>query len=230
MNFSEMSLSELKAYAKEHQIPIGNLGKEKLIEKIKNHIKNSTDSDTVTDIAKPVSRKTSIVESISEAVNGLGGCDDDSYADINLDPDELIRVKSITFGGLTYRSQRSNVVFRWNQIGDVRNMTVDEIIEMNNHKPSFLNSPLVLLLDERAISYFRLRDVYEKIAKVGNLSVLFTKDTDIIENVIDHALEAGMRDVLISKVKQMVTTGTLTNIKTIKLLEKKLKYDLADSI
>lgn len=224
MNYDEMSLAELKELAKDKNIPTGNVGKEKLIERIREHDEQArTDSMVKTE-------KKSLLDSISVAVDVGNETDTDHYENVNLSPDEIIRVKSITFGGLTYRSQKTNTVFRWNQIGEVRNMTVDEIIEMNNNKPTFLSAPLVILLDERAISYFRLKDVYEKIAEVGNLKELFAKTIDVIESTIDNALKAGMRDVLISKIKQMIASGMLTDYRIIKSVEKLLKHDLSDAM
>ena len=35
MNFDEMSLDELKEYAKQNNVKVGNIGREKLIEKLK---------------------------------------------------------------------------------------------------------------------------------------------------------------------------------------------------
>ena len=81
----------------------------------------------------------------------------------------VIPVKSITFGGLTYKSRTTNAVFRWNQIGAVQDMTIAELNEMNNYKTDFLRKPLVILMDEQAIRKFRLTQVYENVAMINNL-------------------------------------------------------------
>ena len=48
--------------------------------------------------------------------------------------------------------------------------------------------------------------------------------------MVDHALDVNMRDILISKTRQMIKNKTLTDINVIKLLEKKLQHDLADTV
>ena len=51
-----------------------------------------------------------------------------------------------------------------------------------------------------------------------------------IEKAIDMALRVNMRDILISKIRQMIKNGTLTNASIIKMLEKKLQFDLMDIV
>ena len=143
---------------------------------------------------------------------------------------ETIPVKSVTFGGLTYKSKSTNALFRWNQIGAVEYMTVAELNEMNNYKRDYLNRPLLVLLDERAIKKFRLTQVYENVAKINNLKSVFNSDMATIEATIDMALKVNMRDILISKVRGMIENKSLVNVSVIKLLEKKLQHDLLDTI
>lgn len=236
MNFEAMSLSELKEYAKEIGVTVGNCGKEKLIEKIKEkEVANSVMSDDDYEVEKAedtTPAASSLIESISQAIDELDDSVDDDVqiGDVGLSLDDIIPVKSITFGGLTYRARSTNAIFRWNQIGAIEYMTVAELNEMNNYKRSYLNKPLVILLDERAIQKFRLQHVYENVAKINNLKELFKKDMDEIKSTIKFALDVNMRDILISKTRQMIKTGTLTNINVIHLLEKELQFDLSEAI
>ena len=91
MNYSELSLEELKEIAKEKGIVVGNTGKEKLIEKIEKYdLENNTmalidGSDIVDDITATdevvenkeieketsVSRKESVIGSINDIVSDL---------------------------------------------------------------------------------------------------------------------------------------------------------------
>ena len=244
MNYSEMTLAQLKEYAKSIGIIVGNCGKEKLIEKIKekevtDNIFNDDDLEESDDIEVSVEKSetvtkdtASLLSSISEAIDELDESADDNVqvGDSGLSLDDIIPVKSITFGGLTYKARSTNAIYRWNQIGAIEYMTVAELNEMNNYKRAYLNKPLVILMDERAIKKFRLQKVYENVAQINNLKSLFKSDMATIERTIDTALDANMRDILISKVRQMIKNGTLTNINIIKLLEKKLQHDLADIV
>lgn len=244
MNFEEMSLAELKEYAKQKGISVGNSGKEKLIEKIKekelvNSVFNDDDLEESDDIEVSVEKSekvthdtSSLLSSISDAIDELDESADDDIqvGDVGLSLDDIIPVKSITFGGLTYKARSTNAIYRWPTIGSLEYMSISELNEMNNYKRAYLNKPLVILMDERAIKKFRLQKVYENVAQINNLKSLFKSDMATIERTIDTALDANMRDILISKVRQMIKNGTLTNINIIKLLEKKLQHDLADIV
>ena len=242
MNFETMELDELKEYAKSLGITFGKIGKEKLIEKIKEYEKNESAISSVIedeDLDDKIQEeneeveeenKGSLLDSITSAIDDL---EDSTGGDVepivDLPIDTLIGVKSITFGGLTYKSKTNNAIFRWNQIGAVEYMTVGQLNEMNNYKTDFLRKPLVILLDERAIKKFRLTPVYENVAKINNLTAIFNSDIDTISKVIDDALRVNMRDILISKVRQMYKNKKLKDIEVIRLLERKLQFDLSES-
>lgn len=244
MNYEEMSLAKLKDYAKSIGIIVGNCGKEKLIEKIKEkeiaeNVFNDEDLEESDDIGVTVEKvgdiphdTSSLLSSISEAIDELdeSANDDVQNSDTGLSLDDVIPVKSITFGGLTYKARSTNAIYRWNQIGAIEYMTVAELNEMNNYKRDYLNKPLVILMDERAIKKFRLQKVYENVAQINNLKKIFQSDIETIEKIIDQALDASMRDILISKTRQMIKNHTLTDINVIRLLEKKLQHDLSDTV
>lgn len=250
MDFEKMELDKLKDYAKSIGLTIGNIGKEKLIAKIKEKeaSKNSETAEAAEHEATPVviddtdvkkeadSEKLEIstentgndlLRSITSAIDDLEDATGGEIEEIvDLPNNYVVRVKSITFGGLTYKSRSTNAVLRWNQIGAVQDMTIAELNEMNNYKTDFLRKPLVILMDEKAIKKFRLTPVYENVAKINNLAEVFKSDMVTIEKIIDDAIRVNMRDVLISKVRQMYKTDRLTNVKILKLLQDKLQFDI----
>lgn len=243
MDYEKMSLDELKDYAKSIGLSFGKIGKDKLIEKIKEKEAEKATVESVftdDDLEEKEDEKTiqieepkkneSLLDSIASAIDDLEDSAGGEIEEIvDLPMDMTINVKSITYGGLTYKSRTTNAVFRWNQIGAVQPMTIGEINEMNNYKSDFLRKPLVILMDERAVKKFRLTSVYENVAKINNLTSVFNSSLPEIEGVIDDALRVNMRDILISKVRQMYKNKKLKDIEVIRLLERKLKFDLSDS-
>lgn len=141
MNFENMSLDELKEYAKKLEIKVGNIGKEKLIEKIKEvEASKSTISSVIEDddleLTNPIPTVTpqeekneSLLDSIASAIDDLDESVDASDNSVieDLPIDTVIPVKSITFGGLTYKSRTNNAMFRWNQIGAIEYMTISTL-------------------------------------------------------------------------------------------------------
>lgn len=242
MDYEKMEIEELKEYAKSLGITFGKIGKDKLIEKIKEKetenatVKSVLDDDDLEEKveATPVvedkpTTSTSLLDSISSAIDDLEDSTGGEIEEvIDLPMDTQIPVKSITFGGLTYKSRTTNALFRWNQIGAIEYMTVAELNEMNNYKTDFLRKPLVILMDERAIKKFRLTPVYENVAKINNLTAVFNSDMKTIEKVIDDALKVNMRDILISKVRQMYKNKKLVDVNILRLLQSKLQFDILD--
>ena len=155
MDYKKMSLDELKDYAKSIGLTVGNIGKEKLIKKIKEKEAEKATVESVfadddleenKDEAQSVQseepkKDESLLDSIASAIDDLDDSADEKIEEIvDLPMDTTINVKSICFGGLTYKSRSTNAVFRWNQIGSIQPMTVAEINEMNNYKSDFLNT------------------------------------------------------------------------------------------
>lgn len=248
MDYTKMELDELKELAKSRGLKVGNIGKDKLITKLKENDTFSAVSAEDDDLAENVNvtqndvaednkntqdknsedtKPVSLLDAISETIDELdeSADDKDDYED-KLDLDTSIPVKSITFGGLTYKSRTTNAVIRWKQIGEIQYMTVAELNEMNNYSSDFLNKPLVILMDERAVKKFRLTPVYENVAKLNNLKSVFNSDLATISKVVDDALRVNMRDILISKVRQMYKTGKLVDVNVLRLLQDKLHFDI----
>lgn len=240
MNYENMSLDELKEIAKKYDIKVGNIGKDKLIEKIVSAesvgsvIGGETDDFVenndaeVTNDEKPSG--SSVVNSIMESIDDLeeSNTDYDKEEIVELPDNAVIPVRSFTFGKLIYKSPQNNSTFIWSDIGDVLNMTVAQITEMNNSNDRYLKNPRVILADEKAMKHFRLTKIYEDVAKINNLKELFKKDLTTISKVIDEILTVNMRDALVSKVRTMYEKKSLTDIRIIRLLSEKLRFDFAD--
>lgn len=241
MDFNSMELDDLKEYAKSIGITVGNIRKEKLIEKIKDKESDSCVSSVLndTDIDEPVKKETinfnpninsensSMIDSISSAIDELEDSNGGNIDEIvEISDNTPVAVKSITYGGLTYKSRVTNALFRWNKIGAVQTMTIAQLNEMNNYSSEFLRKPMVILLDERAVKKFRLTSVYENVAKINNLTALFRSDMKTIERVITDAINVNMRDILISKVRQMYKNKKLVDVNILRLLQDKLQFDI----
>ena len=237
MNFENMSNDELKQYAKDNGIRVGNTSRDKLIAKLNeaeqiNSVMTVEDDDfiapvEVEEVQAPADSK-SLIESIEDTINDLEDSEQEIFdtSFTPLPPDSVVNVKSITFGGLIYKSAKTGAVIKWNKIGAVQQMTIAEITEMNNNSPIFLNKPNIILLNETAMKQFRLTKKYEEVAKISDLKGLFKKDINEIERVIRNALEVNMRDLIIAKIRTMYANKTLTDINIINMLEEVLQFDL----
>lgn len=249
MNYKDLSLEELKAIAKEKGVTVGNMGQAKLAEKLEqydkdhatlNAVNDNDDGDDANDeniavVDTPDNKEITtenVIEEISNVMADLEDFEDDDKRDGSIgdiDNNEEVACKSITYGGLTYISPIDSSIYRWDKLGAIQYLTVKELITMNNTKPAFLNRPWIILQDIRAVNKFRLMPKYEDVAEINKLKKYISENNiDKINEIIDNGLKAGMREVIISKVRSMYNHNKLNNTHIIKAIEDKLKFDIAE--
>ncbi len=142
--------------------------------------------------------------------------------------DEDIPCRSITFGGLTWVSPKTNFIYRFADIAAVEYIPFGELITLFNPSRKFITTPLFVIMDARVVEYFRLRETYERVAEITQLDKVFQRSIREIEESLDRILAVNMRGAAVSKVRQMRHSGQLTNIDVIRLIERKLGFDLSE--
>lgn len=170
-----------------------------------------------------------VLETLNKTVDSVAGVSESKPVSrkVNITTDEEIAVRSVTFGGLTWISPKTNAHYRWNEIGAVEYIQFGELVTMNNTSQAFLTEPYVILQDERAVEHFRLKPVYEKIAVVDSLEEMFREgDLAKIEQALRDIRNTSMRNVAISKIKELRGTRVLNNIDVIRLIERILCFDM----
>ena len=231
MDYTTLELDELKAIAKEKGMTIGNIGKEKLVSKLEAYDnENTVGKREVNAETNSTSSILSLInESVDSIVSNVTVKASTRQQDDTISSDEEIAVRSITLGGTTWISPKTNAHYRWNEIGSIEYVPFGELVTLNNTKRSFLYKPMIIVMDERVIKYFRLQDTYEKVAQIHSLKKVFdTNNLEEVSNILDTIIRVNMRDVAISKIRDMRKTGELYNIDIIKLVEKKLRFDLSE--
>ena len=236
MDYTTLELDELKTIAKEKGMTIGNIGKEKLVAKLEAFDNENADNGNVNEnneVAIEADSTSSLLNLINESVDSIASNvtvkASSRKQEETISSDEEIAVRSITLGGTTWISPKTNAHYRWNEIGAIEYVPFGELVTLNNTKRSFLFKPMVIVMDERVVKYFRLQDTYEKVAQIHNLKKVFdTNNLTEISKILDTIIRVNMRDVAISKIRDMRKTGKLNNIDIIKLVEKKLCFDLSE--
>lgn len=177
------------------------------------------------DTASSINELTAVIESCAPG----GVTDKTGVVNRNIEPNRVVEVMSVTFGGLTWISEKTKSHYRWNSIGDIENMTFDELVVMHNMSRDFLFTPYVIVRDPEVAEYFRLNAVYKEFAYVNKLETLFDEgDMGKIEEALNKIKRTNMRNVAISKIRALKENGKLTNIYVIRLIQKILCFDLDD--
>lgn len=100
--------------------------------------------------------------------------------------DKEIVVKSIV-GVVSFKSPKTNTLYKWTGIGDEEVLTIDEILTMDSKSRRFLNTPWLVIDDKDVIEGLGLTDLYKIIEKIENVDGLLEMNFDEIENTIKKA-------------------------------------------
>ena len=133
---------------------------------------------------------------------------------VDIAPNELINVRSVTAGGLSYLSTRTNMLYTWNEYGDVQPMEYQELVSMKSSNRGFLFKPLLVIDDEQVAEKLGLSQLYRELEEVADLDGFFGRDL------------SDMRDVIRKLPGEMIRDGRLYDTRKIKMLEKELNTDL----
>lgn len=190
-------------------------------------------AETKTEVAKETLKKETtaeVIDTLDKVVNSVSGNNakvEAAARKVELKNEDEIAVRSVTFGGLSWVSPRTNAHYRWNEIGAIEFVPFGELVTMNNTARDFLFAPLVIVQDSRVVDHFRLNSTYEKIACIDKLEEMFNKgDLDEIGAALRSIVNTNMRDIAISKIRTLREEHKLTNIDVIRLIEKILCFDM----
>ena len=140
---------------------------------------------------------------------------------------DKIPCKSLFHGKLVYTSPTNGAKWAWNEYGAIQHVPMGELEAMNNHKPVFLNKPLIVILESSVVEDFNFGDVYRKIASFNKLGkMLATGKSDEIRAMVRNLIAVGMRDSVIAEVRKSRKENTLVDINVINMLNTELKTDI----
>lgn len=134
--------------------------------------------------------------------------------------DKEIVVRSVS-GVVSFKSPKTNTLYKWMEIGDEEILTIDEVLTMDSTSRRFLNTPWLVLEDEEVIQALGLSDLYKLIEKVEDVDNLLEMDMSEIEEVIDkapHEYKKTLAGVIFGK----VNNNEIRDIVLIKKLEEVL--------
>ena len=100
--------------------------------------------------------------------------------------DKEVVVRSVA-GVVSFKSPKTNTLYKWMAIGDEEVLTIDEILTMESTSRRFLNTPWLVVDDEEVIKALGLKNLYEVIEQMEDVDNLLDMDIDEIEEIINKA-------------------------------------------
>lgn len=147
-----------------------------------------------------------------------------------MSPDELVEVKSNFYGTLFYKSKVTGFECEWSNCGDVNLLTIAELQNMRNGQRDFFSENWVMLVGdnaEQALDWLQIRKYYSDIVELDDLDEVFTWSPEKIETVVTK-IARGAKDSIAMRAYDLIESGSLDSIKTIKAIEAATGYVLME--
>lgn len=141
-----------------------------------------------------------------------------------LSDSDVIEVTSL-IPNVVYEDNRTGNYYEWEEIGHCEDMTFDEVKNMHRKHKTYFNDMWLKPLDERVIKKLGLARTCEKYDFLVDES---NYTNDHIDEVLDglSSAPASLKIAIVNRIKDMVADGTISDIKVVRKLEKRLDIDL----
>lgn len=139
--------------------------------------------------------------------------------------DALVMVKSAVNGKLVYVSKRqTGYMETWNGLGEEIPMEMAELYSMKNTDRSFFTENWIEV-DPIVLRDLQMEHFYKDSISVGDLDSIFELENDKLKQAINKMKENTRNAFALEAVKR-VENGTLTNFKTISIIEEMLNCEI----
>lgn len=141
-----------------------------------------------------------------------------------LSDSDMIEVESL-IPNVVYEDSRTGNYYEWEEIGHCEDMTFDEVKNMHRKYKTYFNDMWLKPTDERVIKKLGLSRTYDKYNFLIDES---NYTNDHIDEVLDglSSAPASLKIAIVNRIKDMVADGTVSDIKVVRKLEKRLDIDL----
>lgn len=141
-----------------------------------------------------------------------------------LSDSDMIEVMSL-IPNVVYEDNRTGNYYEWEEIGHCEDMTFDEVKNMHRKYKTYFNDMWLKPIDDRVVKKLGLSRTYEKYDFLVDESN-YTNDN--IDEVLDglSSAPASLKIAIVNRIKDMVADGTVSDIKVVRKLEKRLDIDL----
>lgn len=135
-----------------------------------------------------------------------------------------IEVESL-IPNVSYKDSKTGDMYEWNEVGHIEPMTFETLKNMwRNHKGYFRDMCL-RPNDDRVINKFGLTKTFEKYEFLMDESNYNRKNIEKLRETISNTPN-GLKYAIVNRIKDMVASGKLVDIKVIKELERNFDLDL----
>lgn len=144
------------------------------------------------------------------------------------DDDEISVVSLIP--NVSYKDNKNNDFYEWNNVGHEEIMTYSALKDMNRNYKTYFRDLWLKPSDARVIKAFCLESTHKNYAALMSGDLYTSDNLDAIKEKFEALPDKGIKTTVVSKIKDMVSNGEISDVKVVKLLEKMLQIDLFDML
>lgn len=158
-----------------------------------------------------------IVEEIKETKKSV-------VKEVPLDKDDVIEVVSLV-GNVSYKDRKYGDLYKWENPGDIQEMTFEVISNMHQNHKSYFKSMWLKPLDDRVVKKFALEATYRDYDYLMDAANYTRKNvSDICESI--RNTPQSLKFSICNKIKGLVSSGEVSDALVLREIEKKLNIDL----
>ncbi len=133
--------------------------------------------------------------------------------------EDTIPCKSITNGALLVTGEKSGILYRWADYGDVEDVEYQDLIYMIRSRRASVYRPRFIIQDNEFLSQHpELNELYKKLYSTKDLKDILNLPSSQIKRAINQ-LPDGAYDAIKGLAASMITSGQFDSVKKIKVLD-----------
>lgn len=141
-------------------------------------------------------------------------------------PDDMISVRSITYGELLLTGPKSRLLYTWSNYNDVTEMEYQDLQALRSTKSSYIFKPRFIIEDEELVEQWSrdLKSMYDGIVEM-DVEDLFSLPLTQFKSKLQKA-PAGVQQAVKNIAGEKIANGSLDSLKKIKAIDEILGTDL----
>lgn len=144
--------------------------------------------------------------------------------EVSLGKDDVIEVVSL-IPNISYKDKKYGDIYRWEKAGEIVEMTFDVISYMHQNHKTYFKSMWIKPLDNRVIKKFGLEPTYRDYDFLMDASNYTRKNVKEICDKIRKTPQS-LKFAICNKIKNLVSSGEISDIHILREIEKSLNIDL----
>lgn len=144
---------------------------------------------------------------------------------IELNNDEEVEVVAL-IPNVSYYDKATGDRYEWDNAGDVEYMTVDALQRMRRNSRGYFEDMYLKPNDERVIEKFGMQRYYENHDYLMDSSNYTKENIGHIFDEFSKIRSNSLKSSIVNKIKDMVSTGELSDVSVIRAIEKRFDIDL----